>query len=70
VTSSGRPIIGRVLNRYLGDEVTDEEAPDGVYIGVGHGAWGISHSLGTGLVLTELLEGRKTSADISQLGVH
>jgi glycine/D-amino acid oxidase-like deaminating enzyme len=41
----------------------------GVWIASGHGPWGISLSLGTGLVVSELVEGRKPSADISNLGL-
>lgn len=42
----------------------------GVWIASGHGPWGISLSLGTGLVVSELVEGRKTSADILHLGLR
>jgi glycine/D-amino acid oxidase-like deaminating enzyme len=39
----------------------------GVFIAAGHGAWGIAQSLGTGLCLAELIEGGKTSANITAL---
>jgi glycine/D-amino acid oxidase-like deaminating enzyme len=38
-----------------------------VFIAAGHGAWGISHAPGTGLVLAELMEGRPTSAKTEAL---
>jgi glycine/D-amino acid oxidase-like deaminating enzyme len=41
----------------------------GVYVATGHGPWGISLSLGTGLVVAELAQGRPLSADISELGL-
>ena len=49
--------------------MTDQNTSDGVYIAVGHGAWGISQSLGTGLVVSEMIEGKKTSADVSVLAL-
>jgi len=59
VTKSGDPIIGRVKTR-------EGEGPK-VYVGAGHGPWGISLSLGTGLVLSEMILGQPTSADVSRL---
>jgi len=38
-----------------------------VFIAAGHGAWGISHAPGTGLVLAEMMEGRPTSAKVEAL---
>jgi glycine/D-amino acid oxidase-like deaminating enzyme len=38
-----------------------------VFIAAGHGAWGISHAPGTGLVLAEMMEGRPPSAQIETL---
>jgi glycine/D-amino acid oxidase-like deaminating enzyme len=69
VAVGGRPIIGRVSNTQMGEDLTDMNNSDGVYIAVGHGAWGISQSLGTGLVVTELVNGKKPSADVSGLGL-
>ena len=45
--------------------------PDGgVFIAAGHGPWGISHSLGTGKVMAEMLEGEELSADVGALGMQ
>lgn len=38
-----------------------------MFIAAGHGAWGISHAPGTGLVLAEMMEGRPPSAQIETL---
>lgn len=35
----------------------------------GHGSWGISQSLGSGKVMSELMEDAALSADISGLGL-
>lgn len=67
VTSSGRPIMTRMPDEKLGGVKTKGEAKGGVFIAAGHGAWGISHAPGTGLVMTELIEGRPTSAKIEAL---
>ena len=57
VTKRGTPIIGPV----------PEEK--GVWIAAGHGPWGISLSLGTGKCVAEMVQGRKTSANINKLGL-
>lgn len=67
VTSSGRPIISRISDDILGGVKTQRGAQGGVFIAAGHGAWGISHAPGTGMVLAELIEGRETSAKIDAL---
>ncbi|USP73761.1 uncharacterized protein yc1106_01035 [Curvularia clavata] len=67
VTSSGRPIVSRIPDEKLGGVKTKEEAKGGVFIAAGHGAWGISHAPGTGLVLSELMLGRPTSAKVEAL---
>lgn len=64
-TESGRPIVGRLDRRVLGEGVVPE---GGVYMATGHGPWGIALSLGTGKVVAEMLAGVKTSADVSGLG--
>lgn len=38
-----------------------------MFIAAGHGAWGISHAPGTGLVLSELIQGKPTSAKVEAL---
>ncbi|KAJ8112047.1 hypothetical protein OPT61_g5496 [Boeremia exigua] len=67
VTSSGRPLVSRIPDEKLGGVRTRGEGDGGVFIAAGHGAWGISHAPGTGLVLAELMEGRPTSAKIETL---
>ncbi|KAF2032335.1 FAD dependent oxidoreductase [Setomelanomma holmii] len=67
VTSSGRPIVARIPDEKLGGLKTRGKGEGGVFIGAGHGAWGISHAPGTGLVLSELIEGRQPSAKIDAL---
>lgn len=59
------PIIGRVREVKVKG---DHGAEGGVFVASGHGPWGISLSLGTGLVVSEMLQGKKTSADVSALG--
>ncbi|KAI9512846.1 FAD dependent oxidoreductase [Russula earlei] len=41
----------------------------GIWVSAGHGPWGISLSLGTGLVLAELVLRKDPSADVSRLGL-
>jgi glycine/D-amino acid oxidase-like deaminating enzyme len=68
VMNNGRPIVSRVPDEKLGAGLKTRGAGDGgVFISAGHGPWGISQSLGTGKVLTELMEGVETSCDISRL---
>lgn len=67
--STGVPVIGKIEDPSLGDGVRSS-AQGGVYIAAGHGPWGISLSLGTGKVVSEMVEGRITSADVSRLAVH
>ncbi|KAF2657959.1 DAO-domain-containing protein [Lophiostoma macrostomum CBS 122681] len=70
VTGSGRPIISRIPDQKLESGFkTRPGGEGGVFVAAGHGAWGISQSLGTGYVLTELVEGRKTSANLAALGL-
>ncbi|KAF1959648.1 FAD dependent oxidoreductase-like protein superfamily [Byssothecium circinans] len=69
VTGSGRPLLCRIPDAQLGGVKTHKAGEGGVYIAAGHGAWGISQAPGTGLVLSELIEGRQPSANISALGL-
>ncbi|KAL5120600.1 hypothetical protein ACEQ8H_001348 [Pleosporales sp. CAS-2024a] len=69
VTSSGRPLVSRIPDEQLGGIKTRSGARGGVFVAAGHGAWGISHAPGTGLVLSELIEGRQPSAKIEALGL-
>lgn len=61
VTRTGVPLVARVPEGDLGG------VKGRVYVASGHGPWGISLSLGTGLVVSEMVLGKKTSADISAL---
>lgn len=67
VTSSGRPLVSRIGDEKLGGVRTKGGAQGGVFIAAGHGAWGISHAPGTGLVMAELIEDRPTSAKVEAL---
>ena len=68
VTSWGTPIVSRIRDQYLGADVATRPGSEGgVFVASGHGPWGISMSLGTGVVLAELVQGRSLSADISGL---
>ena len=70
VTRHGNPILCRIADDKLGGIETKYGADGGVFVAAGHGPWGISHSLGTGKVTAELLEGQMTSANISALGMQ
>lgn len=64
VSESGIPIISRV------DGVTSDHQGGGIYVATGHGPWGITLSLGTGLVVAEMIAGKKGSslnADVSEM---
>lgn len=67
VTSSGRPLVSRIPEDRLGGVKTKGGARGGIFIAAGHGAWGISHAPGTGLVMAELIEDRRTSAKVDAL---
>lgn len=68
VTSSGRPIISRVPDQRIGIQ-TLGGSDGGVFVAAGHGAWGISQSLGTGKVMSELMRGQPTSVNIKALAL-
>ena len=65
VAPTGRPVIARMHEADLGDGV---RVPGGVFVATAHGPWGISQSLGTGKVVSEMVLGRETSADVRVLG--
>ncbi|KAI9172518.1 putative oxidoreductase C1F5.03c [Paramyrothecium foliicola] len=68
VTPRGVPILARIPDEQLGHGMaTRPGAEGGVFVAVGHGPWGISLSLGTGLVMADLMQGREPSVDISGL---
>ncbi|KZT25072.1 FAD dependent oxidoreductase-like protein superfamily [Neolentinus lepideus HHB14362 ss-1] len=63
VTKTGVPFVGKIDEQNLGEGIKGR-----VFVASGHGPWGISLSLGTGKVVSELVVGKETSADISLLG--
>lgn len=65
-TRTGDPIISQINQKKLGSDIVFP-ADGGLFVAAGHGPWGISHSLGTGKVMSEMLEGKTTSADVSRL---
>ncbi|KAF2865903.1 FAD dependent oxidoreductase-like protein superfamily [Massariosphaeria phaeospora] len=70
VTGSGRPVISRIPDAKLGGGFkTRGGGEGGVFVAAGHGAWGISQAPGTGLCLSELVEGRETSVNIAALAL-
>jgi hypothetical protein len=62
VSKSGVPIICKLTNKDLG-------VKGNVYVASGHGPWGITMSLGTGLVVSEMVRGIELSAEITGLGL-
>ncbi|KAL2149961.1 hypothetical protein VTH82DRAFT_7637 [Thermothelomyces myriococcoides] len=70
VTPWGAPIISRIRDEHLGAGVATRPGVEGgVYIAAGHGPWGITMSLGTGIVLAEMVQGRELSVDVSGLAL-
>jgi glycine/D-amino acid oxidase-like deaminating enzyme len=68
VTTSGRPILTRILDKHLGVGVATRPGSEGgVFVATGHGPWGISLSLGTGKVMAEMIQGRPVSANVDSL---
>lgn len=73
ITDSGIPIVARIKDKDLlggGEFKTLKGGEGGVFIATGHGPWGISMSLGTGKVMSELVRDVPLSADIKALGVN
>lgn len=71
VTRRGVPILSRIGDKDLGGGIETKAGNDGgVFVAAGHGPWGISHSLGTGKVMAEMLEGEVKSADVGALGMQ
>jgi glycine/D-amino acid oxidase-like deaminating enzyme len=67
---TGLPILSRIPDALLGGTIKTGAGPEGgVFLAAGHGPWGISHSLGTGKVMAEMMQGRATSADINELSI-
>lgn len=57
LSARGTPYLGKIPGQLR------------LWIAAGHGAWGISLSLGTGKVMAEMMQGKDTSADVSTLGL-
>lgn len=68
ITNRGTPILARIADDDLGGMRTREIGNGGIWLAAGHGPWGISMSLGTGMVMAEMIQGKPTSADVSGLG--
>lgn len=67
VTGGGTPILARIEDKRLGDNIKMANG-GGVYVAAGHGPWGISLSLGTGKIMAEMVQGVKTSVRVDGLG--
>lgn len=65
---TGVPTIGRVEDHSLGGVKANPKG--GVFIASGHGPWGISLSLGTGKILSEMIKKQTPSVDVSGLAVQ
>lgn len=65
VSRNGPPLLTRLTSQQAGVGLHG-----GIWVSAGHGPWGISMSLGTGLVLAEHILRYSPSADVSQLGLH
>lgn len=68
VTKRGTPILAGIEDEKLGGVVTRGGDAGGVFLAAGHGPWDITLSLGTGKVMSEMIEGREASVDVSGLG--
>lgn len=69
VTRKGTPILCKIEDEKLGNVGTRGGAEGGVWLATGHGPWGITNSLGTGKVMSEMITGTATSVDVSGLGL-
>ncbi|KAF1987366.1 FAD dependent oxidoreductase [Aulographum hederae CBS 113979] len=70
VTPTGEPIISSVPNQDLTDDFPTRVGDrNWVFMAAGHGPWGISLSLGTGKVLTDLIEGTDPPINIGILAL-
>ena len=70
VAPGGKPILCRVSDVKLGKNISGMQNGGGVFVAAGHGPWGISMSLGTGKVMSQLMTGEKMSAKIDGLGMR
>lgn len=67
VTRSGNPILAQISDDKLGAGVMKS---GGVFVCAGHGPWGISLSLGTGKIVSEILTNERLSCNVSRLGLQ
>ncbi|TVY92761.1 putative oxidoreductase [Lachnellula willkommii] len=67
VTKQGTPIIAKIHDENLGGLSTRGAGEGGVWLAAGHGPWGISLSLGTGKVMSEMILGKLTSVNVEGL---
>ncbi|KAK4194288.1 FAD dependent oxidoreductase [Triangularia verruculosa] len=64
VTEWGAPIVSRIMEEDLGIAA----GAGGVWVAAGHGPWGIAMSLGTGVVMAEMVSENEPSVDVGGLG--
>lgn len=64
LTKQAWPIIAKIHDENLGGLSTRGDGDGGVWLAAGHGSWGISFSLGTGKVMSEMILGRPTSVNV------
>ena len=64
VSTRGRPVVSPIKQKDLGGIIKGD-----VFVASGHGPWGISLSLGTGMVVSEMIRGLKTSVDVGMLAI-
>ncbi|TVY30168.1 putative oxidoreductase [Lachnellula hyalina] len=67
ITKQGTPIMTNIHDENLGGLSTRGAGEGGVWLAAGHGPWGISLSLGTGKVMSEMILGKSTSVDVERL---
>lgn len=67
MTSKGVPILAQIQDEKLGGMKTRDCGESGVFLAAGHGPWGISNSLGTGKVMSEIIMGKETSVKVDGL---
>ena len=76
VTPTGLPIVGPLILRMAKEKGGWKDGGKeeiGVFVAAGHGAWGISLSLGTGFVVARMVKGKRgkeeLGADVTGLGL-
>ena len=67
ITKQGTPIMTNIHDENLGGLSTRGAGEGGVWLAAGHGPWGISLSLGTGKVMSEMIIGKSTSVNVERL---